>query len=272
MRLGGLGQLWQTLLKLLSIMFVCQLISPVVAFIAILLVGPATVVSSEVSEVITNNTEKAGLTVEANSSSDDSCCVGESVCPRDHRPDPTQCQNSTQLCSELPLACLNCTCDYNCQYGQLSTASCQAVEGVLCSGDRSARLNRSFLCSYCFLTPDYLHHCTNRALGCRSTGSPNSNNHWYLANCTVSPDTICLGKQVFSKRRECSWTQGYSWNTAMGLSITLGGFGADRFYLGHWQEGIGKLFSFGGLGVWTLVDVVLVATRYIGPADGSLYI
>jgi hypothetical protein len=45
-----------------------------------------------------------------------------------------------------------------------------------------------------------------------------------------------------------------------------------RFYLGHWQEGIGKLFSFGGLGVWTLVDVVMVAIRYVGPADGSLYI
>ena len=47
---------------------------------------------------------------------------------------------------------------------------------------------------------------------------------------------------------------------------------SNRFYLGHWQEGIGKLFSFGGLGVWTLVDVALVATRYIGPADGSLYV
>ena len=46
----------------------------------------------------------------------------------------------------------------------------------------------------------------------------------------------------------------------------------SRFYLGHWQEGIGKLFSFGGLGVWTLVDVVLVAIGYIGAADGSLYI
>lgn len=45
-----------------------------------------------------------------------------------------------------------------------------------------------------------------------------------------------------------------------------------RFYLGHWQEGIGKLFSFGGLGVWTLVDVVMIATGYLGPADGSLYI
>ena len=77
---------------------------------------------------------------------------------------------------------------------------------------------------------------------------------------------------MFSKRRECNWTEGYSWNTALWLSITLGGFGADRFYLGHWQEGIGKLFSFGGLGVWTLVDVVLVSTGYIGPADGSLYI
>jgi len=58
----------------------------------------------------------------------------------------------------------------------------------------------------------------------------------------------------------------------LGCSITLGGFGADRFYLGLWREGIGKLFSFGGLGVWTIVDVILVAAGYIGPADGSLYI
>lgn len=45
-----------------------------------------------------------------------------------------------------------------------------------------------------------------------------------------------------------------------------------RFYLGHWQEGIGKLFSFGGLGVWTLIDVMLISMRYLGPADGSLYV
>ena len=49
-------------------------------------------------------------------------------------------------------------------------------------------------------------------------------------------------------------------------------FCVSRFCLGDWQVGIGKLFTFGGLGVWTLVDVVLVAIRYIGPADGSLYI
>ena len=55
-------------------------------------------------------------------------------------------------------------------------------------------------------------------------------------------------------------------------SVTLGGFGVDRFYLGHWKEGLGKVFSFGGLGVWTLVDIVLIAVGYVGPADGSLYI
>lgn len=56
------------------------------------------------------------------------------------------------------------------------------------------------------------------------------------------------------------------------FSITLGGFGVDRFYLGHWEEGLGKLFSFGGLGVWTLVDIVLIGVGYITPADGSLYL
>lgn len=55
-------------------------------------------------------------------------------------------------------------------------------------------------------------------------------------------------------------------------SLTLGGFGVDRFYLGHWREGLGKLFSFGGLGVWTLVDLILIIIGYVGPEDGSLYI
>lgn len=31
------------------------------------------------------------------------------------------------------------------------------------------------------------------------------------------------------KQKKCNWTGGYKWSTAMALSITLGGFGADRF-------------------------------------------
>lgn len=55
-------------------------------------------------------------------------------------------------------------------------------------------------------------------------------------------------------------------------SITLGGFGVDRFYLAHWGAGVGKLLSFGGLGVWSILDVILVGTGYLAPADGSAYI
>lgn len=56
------------------------------------------------------------------------------------------------------------------------------------------------------------------------------------------------------------------------LSLTLGGFGVDRFYLGLWKSAIGKLFSFGGLGLWTIIDIVLIGVGYLTPADGSLYI
>lgn len=81
-----------------------------------------------------------------------------------------------------------------------------------------------------------------------------------------------MGNRKFRKSLPCNWSSGYRWSTAMLLSVTLGGFGVDRFYLGHWKEGLGKVFSFGGLGVWTLVDMVLIAVGYVGPADGSLYI
>ncbi|MGO2110648.1 MAG: TM2 domain-containing protein [Pseudoclavibacter sp.] len=48
------------------------------------------------------------------------------------------------------------------------------------------------------------------------------------------------------------------------LSWFLGGIGVDRFYLGKIGTGILKLVTFGGLGLWWLIDLILVlagATR-----------
>lgn len=175
--------------------------------------------------------------------------------------------SSEKPCYELKAPCLDCKFNYSCVYGAKLNVSCVPFDGkIKCEGQRE--FFREMTCSYCYQTHHWDHSCALKA-NCNTVAAPRP---YYRTNCTVKDDILCLGKRTFNKNLRCNWTGGYKWSTAVLLSITLGGFGADRFYLGHWQEGIGKLFSFGGLGVWTVIDVILISLRYLGPADGSLYI
>jgi len=171
-------------------------------------------------------------------------------------------------CDKLGNECLSCNCTLDCIYGQLAEAQCTVPEAIVCNGSRT--FTKKYTCAFCYQAEEENISC-NDNVECDSVFDPKVGRH-YTANCSVDNSLICMGRRNFPKRIPCNWTGGHRWLTALILSITLGGFGADRFYLGHWQEGIGKLFSFGGLGVWTLVDVVMIAVRYVGPSDGSLYI
>ena len=59
-----------------------------------------------------------------------------------------------------------------------------------------------------------------------------------------------------------------SWVVALLLSIFLGGLGIDRFYLGYVGLGIVKLITLGGLGVWWLIDLILIALNRIPDSHG----
>lgn len=68
------------------------------------------------------------------------------------------------------------------------------------------------------------------------------------------------------------YRNGYHYDTALLLSIFLGMFGIDRFYLGYPAIGLLKFCTFGFMFLGQLVDVILIATQVVGPADGSAYI
>jgi TM2 domain-containing membrane protein YozV len=56
--------------------------------------------------------------------------------------------------------------------------------------------------------------------------------------------------------------------TALLLSVFLGGIGVDRFYLGQTGLGIVKLLTAGGCGVWSLIDIILIAMRKVTDNEG----
>ncbi|ELV13451.1 putative threonyl-tRNA synthetase 2, cytoplasmic, partial [Tupaia chinensis] len=178
---------------------------------------------------------------------------------------------SNGLCSRLPADCVDCATNFSCVYGKPVTFDCTVKPSVTCV-DQDSKYQKNFVinmtCRFCWQLPETDYECTN-STNCMTVSCPRQR---YPANCTVRDHVHCLGNRTFRKMLYCNWTGGYKWSTALALSITLGGFGADRFYLGQWREGLGKLFSFGGLGIWTLIDVLLIGVGYVGPADGSLYI
>lgn len=58
------------------------------------------------------------------------------------------------------------------------------------------------------------------------------------------------------------------WLPTLLLCFFLGFLGVHRFYTGHTGIGIAQLLTFGGCGIWSLIDFIMILTGGLKDAQG----
>ena len=66
--------------------------------------------------------------------------------------------------------------------------------------------------------------------------------------------------------------EGKDWLTTLLLCFFLGVFGVHRFYTKHTGIGVAQLLTFGGCGIWALVDFIMILMNSYKDADGNLLV
>ena len=110
------------------------------------------------------------------------------------------------------------------------------------------------------------HQLADNAAFCVACGQRPLQGSRYCQACGAEPmpgAEICVKCGVRLRRGEEK-----EWLVALLLSFFVGGLGVDRFYLGYIGLGILKLVTFGGCGIWWLIDFILIAMNKLPDAQG----
>ena len=147
-----------------------------------------------------------------------------------------------------------------CKLDEPVQLNCTAFHSASCTGPRTFFLE-NVPCRYCYQVADDQISCDPQTdcLPSMATFTTRCRSH-----------AACMGPSIFEKRAQCKRTE-RSLKSAILLSIFLGTFGADRFYLGYYVSASFKLITFGGLGIAYFIDIILIATGYLKPSGGALY-
>ena len=59
------------------------------------------------------------------------------------------------------------------------------------------------------------------------------------------------------------------WLVTLLLCLFVGSIGVHRFYVGKIGTGILQLITFGGCGIWTIIDLIMIITGNFKDVDGN---
>jgi TM2 domain-containing membrane protein YozV len=96
---------------------------------------------------------------------------------------------------------------------------------------------------------------------CQNCGGETNENAFVCVKCGVR----LAGQSTSSSTIVNTTPEGkkqLNWIVCLIISIFLGYFSVDRFMMGQVGIGILKLLTCGGCGIWWLIDVILIATKY----------
>jgi TM2 domain-containing membrane protein YozV len=123
----------------------------------------------------------------------------------------------------------------------------------------------------------YCRNCGNevseKAIMCVACGTPPLAGDKFCPNCKASTTpnaNICMKCGVgLGKASAPVNGESKDWLTALLLAIFLGNLGVHRFYTGHTGIGIAQLFTLGGCGIWTIIDIIQIATGNFKDSKGN---